>query len=78
MTIDGLLTFTTAFRAENAEKIKAYFTGFGNKLDIVLVPDIVGQLPITRRFKGSLSSSTQHHHLLPRYHIALCFSYMYT
>lgn len=38
---DKSLTFTTPSSAENAEKVKAHFQGFSNKLDVVLVPDII-------------------------------------
>ena len=39
-------------RAENAEKVKAYFKEFGNKLDIVLVPDIIDPAAYDQALQG--------------------------
>jgi saccharopine dehydrogenase-like NADP-dependent oxidoreductase len=52
VTIDKSLIFVTGFRAENAEKIKAHFKGFSNRLDIVLVPDIVDPAAYDQALQG--------------------------
>ena len=58
----GSENFTTAIgkslisiigsRAENAEKLKAYFKEFGNKLDIALVPDIIDPAAYDQALQG--------------------------
>jgi len=42
----------TVRKAENAEKLKAYFKEFGNKLDIVLVPDIIDPAAYDQALQG--------------------------
>jgi len=39
-------------KADNAEKVKAYFKEFGNKLDIVLVPDIIDPAAYDQALQG--------------------------
>ena len=39
-------------RTENAEKLKAYFKEFGNKLDIAFVPDIIDPAAYDQALQG--------------------------
>jgi len=51
-TINKSLISFPAYSAENAEKVKTYFQEFGNKLDIVLVPDIVDRAAYRQALQG--------------------------